>query len=215
MSKPGPTATAVAAVTDEFRDTAVITPTIAAPAQPSLFASLVANADVAEGNTLERAKDNLINVPFVITSFTFRDGILRNKKPTNYVSVELVTADKVTLDGLIRRRRVQADVYTFIEPEESLVINDGSSGICRQAIAYLHAKGFITVPDGPNDGPVGECRWDIHRSMWIPGAAWPNGVDFDQTGPYHVRFYCPRGLRSSDYANPNGGIDEATTFYIG
>ena len=172
------------------------------------WADLVQGADHVAGATLEKSKANLIGVPFVITSATWRDGVPnKDKTPSNYVSVEIVTADADTLNRYIQMGRVPANVYQNVNPNEALVLNDGSAGIARQVTAYAHSKGLIEVPAGPESGEAGSSRYDAHRSLWIRGNN-PDGSDVR----IEFRLVCMRGLRVSEYTNDFG---DAETYYIG
>lgn len=184
--------------------------TVPVNSQPSLFAALVANADTVDGHTLEKNKANLVGVPLVITAAVFRDGVPRpDKSKTNYVSCEAVVADGPTLSKLITMGRLDASVLSRILPDEQIVINDGSSGICRQVVAYAHARGYIEVPAGPEAGGDRESRYDTYRGEWIRGQAEDGG---DVRIEFPGGLYCPRGLRASEYTNDFG---DATTYYLG
>lgn len=176
------------------------------------FKELAASADVVTGHELERDKGLLVGVPFVVTSATFRDGTLRmtprGKMPTNYLSIEVVVADNATLAQRVNSGRMNVAQRQRIIAEEMLVINDGSTGIARQVTAYLHSKGLITVPDGPESGAVGESRYDVYRTDWV------KGFDINNPDPrFTISLLCPRGLRSSEYTN-DMSPDEATTYYL-
>lgn len=189
-----------------------LVPEVIGAPKVSRFKSLTANADMVEGATLEKNKANLVGVPFVVTNITVRDGV-RSKRTNNiqnYVSLELIIADEETLMRMVRLGRLTPDIVAAWVPEESVVINDGSTGICRQVIAYLFNKGAIVVPEGPESGPMEECRWDAYFGTW--GYAIPPK---DDTAPsFDVVLHAPRGLRASEYEsdyNPDG----ATTYYFG
>lgn len=174
------------------------------------YAELADAADTMEGHTLEKDKSNLVGVPLVITSFTFRDGVLRNKKPSNYVSAECVIADRATIGRLVKLNRLSVTQAELLIPEEALVLNDGSTGICRQAVAYLVSKGLIGVPTHlPEGGEAGESRYDAYRAEWRK----PDGTLFEKDDPFRfdVLLRCDRGLRLSEYDN---GAGDSTTFYL-
>lgn len=159
------------------------------------------------GASLETDKTNLIGVPFVITSVTYRDGIQRNKQATNYVSVEAVVADANTLAKLVKMGRLVPSILDRVIPEESIVFNDGGTGIPRQLTAFLHRIGMIEVPDGPENGPSGECRYDTYRANWLRG-------NTDGSDPrFEILLKCERGLRVSEYTTPEFG--DSSSFYIG
>lgn len=161
--------------------------------------------------------DALIGVPFLITRFTFRPGIPASETTQfmakgdtyAYVSVEAVIAPEVEL----KRRRVNVDTLPF-DPGALVVFNDGSTGIYRQTVNYLEAIGFITLPEGPDEGSKGSVRFDLPPTKWTEVHAGELSFDEDGNGIYtvNVRLRCPRGLRKSTYDSPFG---EAGTRYLG
>ena len=178
------------------------------------FAELAAGADTIPGYDLEQDKAALLSVPHLIMSFTFRDGIMRNKMSTNYVSIEAIIADGPTLAQRVKSGRLAADAASRIIPNDAIVYNDGSTGICRQVVAYLHNVGMITVPDGPDGGEAGESRFDTYRAAWklrTPDGGW-RPATADDSFRFDVRLLVQRGLRLSEYdAN---GIEGSTTYYL-
>lgn len=194
------------------------------PAQPPLwgrsFADLLAGADVAQGGDLLKGEDpkaDLIGIPFIITRLVFRDGVKYKDggatKTRNYVSVEIMTADEATY---ATRAKFMPDKPAF-PPNTQLVFNDGSTGVCREMVAYCHEKGYINV--GAVDktgGAMGESPFDRYRTEW----AKPETVTEAASGKtpevtVDVLFYCPRGLRVSEYENDFTSDDGAKTYYIG
>lgn len=180
-------------------------------APASRYAQLLQNADVFDGHALvDQAA--LVGVPFIVTGVTVREGVPqkdgKNTIRTNYLSIELIVADKPTLLRYIEMGRLAPNVAKNFEPCEQLVFNDGSTGVARQVVSKLHETGAITVPDGSNDGPMGTSRWDIHRSKWNAGWTEDNP---DLHFP-NLAWSAPRGLRVSGYTNDFG---DAETYYIG
>lgn len=186
-----------------------------APADP--FMAAMVTADIADGHTLEKDKELLCGMPFVITAVVFREGTKRpDKTRTNYVSAEIIIANEATMANAIKRGRIKSEQAQAYRPTETVVINDGSSGISRQLVAYCVGKGYIVVPDGPENGPVGESRYDSLRDGWT----FPDGraiVTEDENGHPVIRIpislFCERGLRKSDYEHEDHG--DVTTYYIG
>lgn len=178
-----------------------------------------AEADSVEGFDLVKgdAKGTLIGVPFIIVGATYRPGISQGQRKANYVSLELITADAKTLSDRMRAGRIlnaRGEVVTelLVNPEETLVINDGSTGIARQVTEYLHLKGLINVgaiPAGtPTGGEMGTSPYDRYFEEWpMGGDAAAKGLEFI--------LKCPRGLRVSEYLNPAGGKDMSQTYYLG
>lgn len=169
--------------------------------------------DLAKGVLLEA----LDGVPFLMTRFTFRPGIVADRDADlmkvgdvyAYVSIEAIIAPEAEL----RRRRVDLDTLPF-DPESQVVFNDGSTGIYRQAVTYLAAIGAITLPDGPTEGGKGNVRYDLPPWKWTEFHAGEYKADEDGTGTYsiNVRLRAPRGLRRSEYAYNN---QDAETRYWG
>lgn len=165
----------------------------------------VLGADLAKDELM----DALVGVPFIITRVTFRRGIKRNGYQAAYVSCEAVIAPESEL----RKRRVNLDNLPFA-PGGSVVFNDGSTGIYRQVVAYLRAAGFITLPDGPEEGESGVSIYDLAPADWTAVNIGELGADSDGFTTYdaNIRLKCPRGLRLSTYTNDAG---DAKTRYFG
>lgn len=180
------------------------------------FMRLIDGADVAEGYALEKQKENLVGLPFVVTRLTFREGIPQDKGKTrsNYVSAECMVANGAMLAEAVSRGRLAAEVAALYRPMETVVYNDGSTGIVRHFVSYCHSKGLITVPPGEESGPAGTTRYDVIRDSWELSDACKVSTDKNDRSviAVPVKLFCPRGLRKSDYASDYG---DATTFYIG
>lgn len=222
VPKPTPSPAELLRDMEQFRtgvapaDAQQVTPW--APAMPQLvdaksgfsFSELARDAEyVAEGfDVADQA--NLEGIPFAIVEITVRDGKPRDKKPTNYASLCVVTADVATLTHRIRSGFLKADWP--LSPNTTYVINDGSTGIYRQVIAFLHEKAKL-IDIGPvgkeTGGGVGESPYDRYRGEWV------RGKEEAEKG-FHGRpiWLCPRGLRRSEYVNESTGSDGATTWYI-
>lgn len=173
------------------------------------WGTLISNADEVTGFELisGEAADKLIGVPFVITRAVFRDGVQRAGSPyrDDYVSCEAVVAPQEVLAQRARRGRLDLDEIS-VDPGEHIVFNDGSTGIYRQIVQYLEAKGMIVLPAGPDVGGKGESRFDLPRSQWDEG-------DEQATSGFNIRLHCPRGLRYSEYTN-DYNPDGSKTRYI-
>lgn len=183
--------------------------------QEAAYADSVAGHDLAKDETL----DALEGVPFMITRVTFRPGIRdRKDKLRAYASCECVIAP----ESVLRRRRVDMSTLPF-DPEDQVIFNDGSTGIYRQVVAYLAARGFITIPtELPEAGEYGQSRYDVPPWEWetLSGGEYRANDEPDaDTGKFaewgkNIRLRAPRGLRISEYAtdyNPNG----SRTRYLG
>ena len=169
----------------------------------------VRTADQVNGHDLAKDEllDALVGVPFLITRLTFRPGFpLRGDtavgpkgKVMAYVSCEGVIAP----EHVLKRRRVNMENLPF-EPGSQVVFNDGSTGIYRQIVAYLEARGLVELPDGlAEGGEYGTCKYDLPPSDW--SEVRTGEIRFDETGfaeyEANIRLTCPRGLRVSEYEN--------------
>lgn len=196
---------------------------LVAPFQPFVpgmesWAELRAGADQVQGSELAKDEllDTLVGVPFLIYRVVTRPGIVRRiktgeSKQFDYVSCELVLCDEAEM----KRRRVDLSMLPFA-PGDQVVFNDGSTGIWRQIVAYLHARGFITLPDGPTEGPSGESIYDLPVADWSGINIGKLNVGDDGHASYtaDVRLFCPRGLRVSEYSN-EFNPDGSKTRYLG
>lgn len=183
------------------------------------FAQMLAKADIADGHTLEKDKARLVGIPFLITGVTFREGHKRpDKTRTNYASVEIMVANADMLRREHARGRITDAQLAGVDPLETLVFNDGSTGILRVLVSYCHAKSYISVPDGPENGESGKSRYDMLRDTWELSDACTVTLDSDDNSSIAINLaesplFCPRGLRASEYDHDDFG--ESTTYYIG
>jgi hypothetical protein len=178
------------------------------------------DADEVDGFDLlkDAALFQLVGVPFMGFRVVFRDGIQRkgNEYRDDFASLELRTAPLAVMQrdmSRIMSRRVankidEAALMNIVQPEESLVVNDGSTGLYRQIVQYLAAKELIKLPVGQEVGEKGETIFDLPRSQWLEGAeAATEGID--------IQLRCARGLRFSEYPSeylPEGEM--ARTWYL-
>ena len=108
----------------------------------SYWAEVTQNADTVEGADLEKGA-NLIGVPFCITKAVFREGDFLNQGVTGwYVSLEALIAPAREVTRAYQRGRIPKDTVLSVEPGESIIFNEGGTGVYRQVIAYLEAKGL-------------------------------------------------------------------------
>lgn len=205
---PSDVSDAVSVVESVFGDISdVSTPQIAR----SLFATLADGADETDGRDLERDKMRLIDIPHVITRLVFRKG--KGKGENNYVSVEAVIADADTLRDMVRRGRLSAEQAHAVTPNEKIVYNDSSTGVCRQLVAYAVAKGLVSVPDGSENGAAGASRYDTYHELWELSDQCERefSAEGKTTTIVPARLLVKRGLRVSEYENEDG---ENRTFYL-
>jgi hypothetical protein len=168
------------------------------------------DADQVLGHDLAKDEilDALIGVPFLITRMTFHPGEAGARAA--YVSCEAQLAPRPEME----RRRVNLAMLPF-DPGDLVVFNDGSTGIYRQCVAYLHAKGFIALPEpvvteGKGaiwDMTAGEmvyvCSYDLPPSEWEATHAGDYRYDEHGNTVYSVNVRClaKRGIRVSEYEN--------------
>lgn len=185
----------------------------------AVFAKLVAGAEVLAGRRVTE-KPHLIGVPFVISAATFRYG---RKLPTgeyrDYVSLEAQVFVRRWLEELRAKGRIKDIDALAVYPGESIVINDGSTGIRRQIVAILHDRGAIQVapPEivkeygaGVYDRPywnwVGEFQ-EANTNTHVP--EYPElRIDLTETRALIIR----GGLTVSEYSNEYA--EDARTFYL-
>lgn len=194
-------------------------PQLPAPLAPGQgFADLMQGADTVSGASLfkDEGLNTLVGIPFLIHSITFRPGIIRDGIQQDYVSIEALLADAETMRRAIKRGQFTAVQAELLQPEENIILNDGSTGIFRQVVKYLNDNGYIALPEGPESGDKGNCRYDLPRTSW-EGTAVEMTVENDGTlsdTTYPVRLFCPRGLRVSEYTSPVNPSEKARTFYL-
>lgn len=188
-----------------------------APFDPNAsWDELVSDADKALGTDLLKDElfDALVNVPFLIYRVTFYPGTVKpNQQRGSFAAVEMLIAPEKEL----KRRRVNIENLPFL-PEDTVVANDGSTGIYRQLVQYLSEKGYIRLPEPiTKSGPAGTSSYDLAVEDWaeiIHGTVEP---DRNEDGRLRysadVRIHCPRGIRLSEYT-PEGLKSEAVTRYI-
>lgn len=155
-------------------------------------------------------KDDLLDVPHIIISATYREGYKRNEDGTeiqgDYVSFEAIVADAELLTS--PQIRAKLDIGNLkVYPNEAVVYNDGGTGCRRKFTQVLDEAGMIDVGGKGDD----DRRWDRPYSLWKSGADLAtSGITADVNGN-KLRYGAPRGLRKSEYESPFG---PAETFYF-
>lgn len=188
-----------------------------APYERSMsFSDMALTADEVLGHALLKDEDKLnglLGVPFLITHVTYRRSFPSMKTKglwLAYVSAECVIADETYLDSYgisLHGRPVHAEM--------TVVLNDGSTGIARQITKYLHSKGYIELPEGPDEGGKETSRFDAPPSEWPDVHYGDLRFTEEEFAEYRaeIRLLCPRGLRLSD-GYSNDFTDNGATFYI-
>lgn len=152
-------------------------------------------------------KAQLVNVPHGIVTVTFREGYLAEGIKGDYVSCEAVVGSQEVLDLPQIRHSLPTELTVW--PNQSIIYNDGGTGIRRTLVQLFHESGLIDVGGDMND----ERRFDR------PFSQWDKGADLAETGITAKHFDAEgflysalMGLRRSDYESPFG---PATTWYFG
>jgi len=184
--------------------------------------SLIAEADEILGYELAKDElaDELVGIPFIVTRMQFRPGVnrptgeMKDGKPVlkqgAYCTFECVLAPEFNLTRINVARSgsglgklLTLEVVPF-GPGEHVVLNDGSTGLYRQGVEYLAAKGYIVLPEPiVATGPMGMCSYDLIPDEWQDIRAGEIRYDEDGFGLYEVqvRLFAKRGLRLSEYEN--------------
>ena len=182
------------------------------------WADVTQDADRVDGADLERGA-NLIGVPMCITKAVFRQGGFLNQGITGwYVSLEAVIAPAVEIARAYRRGRIPEDTELTVQPGEDIVFNEGGTGVYRQIVQYLEAKGLVTLPEGPELGKYGDSRFDTLPPEWTVNVEDIQSVtriapDGERTLTFDIKLLCPRGLRQSKYENEY--TKQGVTRYLG
>jgi len=185
--------------------------------------SLIEGADEVLGYELAKDElaDELVGVPFIVTRMQFRPGVNRptgerddKGKPVvkqgAYVtlSCRLAPSFNLTRINVARKANGLSPILTMdalpFETDAHVVLNDGSTGLYRQAVEYLHAKGHITLPDPVvTVGPMGMCSFDLIPAEWESINTGDAHYTEDEFLVYdtEVRLFAKRGLRLSAYEN--------------
>lgn len=179
------------------------------------FAKLTEAAAVVSGGELYSGdrKVELVGVPFAITRITFHPGFVREETQSDFVTAEAWIADEATLAA----RHVDMR-HRDVKPRTQVFINDGSTGIRRQLVAFLVARGAVTLASPIVEaGTLGESSYDAPIAQWEK--VNDGDIRFDEEGnstyTYTIEgtIFCPRGLRQSSYTSKHTGKD-AATYYI-
>jgi len=184
---------------------------------------LIGEADEILGYELAKDElaDELVGVPFIVVRMQFRPGINRptgerdeRGKPVlkqgAYCTFSCVLAPEFNLTRInVARDASRLGKLLTLEalpfgPGDHVVLNDGSTGLYRQGVEYLAAKGIIKLPEPVVPiGPMGMCSYDLIPSEWTDILS--GDVTFDPDGftcfDTQVRLFAKRGLRLSEYEN--------------
>lgn len=184
-------------------------------------ADRVRGSDLVSGEENYELFRNLIGVPFAITRVVFRPGdVKRDGKivMADWVSIEAVMAD----EAFMAKRKVSWEELPMqFWPSNSIVFNDGSTGIRRQVVEYLFQKGWIELPQPlVTSGAAGMHSFDLPVDKWVNVISGEiTEMENDRHG--YARnlspvLICPRGLRESTYPDPSDptGKRQSSTLYL-
>jgi hypothetical protein len=165
---------------------------------------LLSQADFVKGARLVKTAE-LVDKAFIITEVHFYPGL----SASGFCAACMATRILSTKEGA--------------KAGESVVFNDGSTGIGRQIVAYLTSKGLVDPGEGPESGEAGQSRYDRGPDKWLK-ASFGNGVTVEGKGKaqtmvelakevgFSTKLVAPRGVRVSTYEFKG---QDAETFYLG
>lgn len=187
------------------------------PAMGVDFDTLASESIVLPGQGLVKDEelDDLVGVDLIITKMVFRQGLARREdnpwmKATGhgnaaYVSIEATINPVQDIKRVNRARKANGlrDVPDHFKWDNAIVFNDGSTGIYRQAVAFLAMTGYIQLPDGKMDGPGGTTVLDTIPEEWTDITVGDVKFDNDgfQTYTANCRLRVSRGIRISEYTS--------------
>lgn len=190
------------------------------------FASAMADADeipAAGGLDLELISGERLNelkgVPFLIVAGAFRERLDKKGQKQDFVTLAAIIPDELTL----KKRHVSLEGKSIM-PGMIIGFNDGSTGVRRQIVSYLHGNGYIkVVGDGVEvieSGSRDVCTYDKLVGEWNGHFQGELGEKVTKDGEilYTWEFklekglMANRGLRTSSYGGRNN--DENTTKYL-
>ena len=206
-------------------------PTAYSPLSGESWAELMQESATIPGYDLltDADTDALVGIPMIVTKVSFRKGVSRKGRPNYsednpndaYVSLEILLAPTFDLPQINRARKAN-DLTEITDlgqlpfrQSDHVVINDGSTGIYRQVVAFLATADYIDLNEGEVSGGKGETILDTIPNEWAAIRAGRSVYDNDGflTAEFDVRLACRRGIRLSKYDtefNPDG----ATTRYL-
>lgn len=162
----------------------------------------------------------LVGIPHRITCVTYWVP----KMGFGHVSLECVVGNARMIERAMRKNKVPDsalgnDGHPLVDAEEAIVYSDGGTGVRRQVTAILNTFGLINVGDGPDEGKMGESRFDrpwtewqhIGKSTRGQGDVQVPSIRTNHAGePLGINVN--GGLIDSDYTNDSG--IEGKTYYL-
>lgn len=147
------------------------------------------------GKDNEQTLELLKGVPFIIKNAIFRKGDVvpdGDKEPRDYVSLECLVHPSYV--GRFKRKYI--------------IFNDGSTGVYRQVVAALAARGSIVLDEKlPEEGGAHATRFDVSPTLAY-GAERPDHVEYAD-----LNLKCPEGVRKSEY-DQEGRPGKGITWYL-
>jgi hypothetical protein len=148
--------------------------------------------DIFKGERL----DSLVGIPFMITSGTFRERMMYGRV-SEFVTIKAIIPPVKVLE----KRRVRHTENSLWFPEQVIGINDGSTGIRRQMVAYLHGNGYLEVIEPGSvlveEGKRGVCSYDRGMMEW-------HSVRDGERAVYKTDQKSGTELHAWDFEIPNG-----------
>ena len=167
--------------------------------------ALSASAHEVQGSDQVKA-DLLTGFPFIAVHGTIREGDYIHVggcgKNHPYMYLTAVIGPAYEIARAVKRGRVNEDNADDFEPGEVIGFVEAGTGLYRQVLSYLESQGYITLPEGPADGPFGQSRFDSLPDSWEFGKGYLKyGPDGKPVWDADFRLSFPRGLRISEYEN--------------
>lgn len=182
------------------------------------FAELTQQATATfDTGMLEKDKALFIGVPLVITRLTYRPVVAGpdGNPQRGYVSCEATIGDTQHLEQAIRRGWIPYadDLSAFpFAPEESVVFNDGGTGIRRSVTAMLHAQGRINIGTLTGENKDFDRPWVEWESFDSVGTQkLDSGEKIEIPDFYGIIVHAVHGLRASNF---DAFGQPATTYYL-
>jgi hypothetical protein len=160
-------------------------------------------------------KKTVIGLPFSILGVTFQKPVKDKANEygeRDYVTLRCVVHDAAHIADALRRGLIPSGEAAY-DPEERIVINDGSTGIRRQIVKMLHSAKLIDIgaieSEFSYDKPW--TQWESFSQSEFQGEDEVPGFTKNHNGnQLHIK--ARRGLRASVYSNEYA--EDAVTFYL-
>lgn len=181
------------------------------------FASLAQEATYTHMGFTLVGKSSLVGIPLIIVGLAYRAGIPANGRVGDYVSLEAVVGGPRDFERNIKLGILDPNTIG-VGYNETVVFNDGSTGIRRQVAQLLHVKGMANVGPEPDEKEGLLNKFDRPYQFWMEDGfenctITENSVEWQsEADGAKVRWLFRNGLRSSEYEWAPGQV--AQTFYF-